>query len=53
MITRLKFKAYLTCQSSGVTNMFDIKSVMRHTGLRKEEILDIMKNYSKYTKIFS
>ncbi len=48
MITRLKFKAYLACQDSGVTNMFDVKVVMNITGLSKEECIDIMKNYDKY-----
>ena len=47
-ITEEKFLAYKDCQRSGVTNMFDVKTVSSITGLNREEILDIMRNYSKY-----
>ena len=46
-----KFTKYLAVQESGVTNMFDIKTVSQLSGLEKEEIKDIMKNYSRYLEI--
>ena len=45
-ITQQQFKMYLNVQMSGVTNMFDIKTVSTLTGLDKGQILNIMKNYS-------
>ena len=45
-ITQQQFKMYLNVQMSGVTNMFDIKTVSMLTGLDKNQILDIMQNYS-------
>ena len=39
-------------QKSGVTNMWDVKVVGELSGLTKEEILDIMKNYSMYEEQF-
>jgi len=46
-ITQEQFEAYVDVQVSGVTNMFDIKTVGRLSGLEKEEIMTIMKNYSE------
>lgn len=46
-ISKLQWKAYLEVQSSAVTNMFDIKIVSNISGLDKEHILYIMKNYSE------
>ena len=46
-ITREQFGAYVDVQESGITNMFDIKTVGRLSGLEKEEIMTIMKNYSE------
>lgn len=53
MITKKDFKAYVEVQMSGETNMFAITTVMQLTGLTKERILDIMKNYGKYKKQFN
>ena len=44
-ITQEQFEAYVDVQVSGVTNMFDVKTVGRLSGLEKEEIIEIMKNY--------
>ena len=44
-ITEEQFEAYVDVQESGVTNMFDVKTVGRLSGLEKEEIIEIMKNY--------
>ena len=43
----LDFIKYLDCRDSGVTNMFDITTVKSITGLSKEQIIFIMKNFSK------
>lgn len=49
-MTKEKFKAYLTVQFSGLTNMFDVKQVIMFSDdvLNKADCLDIMKNYDKY-----
>ena len=51
-ITKEKFLDYVRVQESGVTNMFDTRAVIELSGLEKEEVLDIMHNYSKYTLQF-
>lgn len=52
IITKDDFKRYITVQKSGLTNMFDVRNVMNMSGLEKEQIFDIMKNYAKYEKEF-
>lgn len=47
-ITKEDFDAYEGVRQSGVTNMFDVRAVKALSGLTKEKIRDIMKNYSKY-----
>ena len=53
-ISRKQFEAYEEVRESGETNMFDVRTVQMLSGLSKEEILDIMHNYSylktKFTK---
>ena len=44
-ITREDFEAYVDVQESGVTNMFNAKLVGELSGLDKEQIITIMKNY--------
>ena len=46
-ITQEQFEAYIDVQMSGVTNMFDVKTVGELSGLEKEEIMTIMKNYGQ------
>ena len=46
-ITKEQFEAYVSVQMSGVTNMFDVKTVSDLSGLEKEEIMEIMKNYGE------
>ena len=46
-ITKEQFEAYVDVQMSGVTNMFDVRAVGELSGLEKEEILEIMKNYGE------
>lgn len=49
-ITKQDFLAYREVQESGVTNMFDVEVVSRLSNLSREKILDIMKNYSDYSR---
>ena len=46
-ITQEQFEAYVEVQMSGVTNMFDVRTVSDLSGLEKEEIMTIMKSYSE------
>ena len=46
-ITQEQFEAYVDVQKSGVTNMFDVKTVGELSGLEKEEIITIMTNYGQ------
>ena len=46
-ITKEQFEAYVDVQMSGVTNMFDVKTVSQLSGLDKEQIMKIMKNYGE------
>jgi len=46
-ITQEQFEAYVDVQESGVTNMFDVKTVGELSGLEKEDIMTIMKNYGE------
>ena len=44
-ITKEQFEAYVDVQESGVTNMFDVKTVSQLSGLEKEQIMKIMVDY--------
>ena len=46
-ITKEQFEAYVDVQMSGVTNMFDVQMVSGLSGLEKEQIMTIMKNYGE------
>ena len=46
-ITQEQFESYEDVRESGVTNMFDVKTVGELSGLEKEEIMTIMKNYGQ------
>ena len=46
-ITQEQFEAYVDVQMSGVTNMWNVKLVSELSGLEKEEIMTIMKNYGQ------
>lgn len=41
------FAKYVECQISGVTNMFDVERVCEITGLSREKVFEIMRNYEK------
>jgi hypothetical protein len=53
-ITEEKFQAYIGVRDSGATNMFDVTMVCKLSGgmLDKEDCMDIMKNFGKYTKLY-
>ena len=46
-ITKEQFEAYVDVQESGVTNMFDVRTVGQLSGLEKEQIMTIMTNYGE------
>ena len=47
LINASDFINYVELQQEGCINMFDIKGVEELTGLNKEQIMFIMKNYEK------
>ena len=51
-ITKEMFERYVAVQKSGVTNLWAVDLVSQLSGLNETEILDIMKNYGKYAKMF-
>ena len=46
-ISILDYIKYEDIRESGVTNMFDLRNVIALTGLNKEKIMYIMKNYNE------
>lgn len=46
-VTAREFGKYLAVQRSGVTNMFDVKTVQALTGLSKPKIIYIMEHYAE------
>ena len=46
-ITKENFEAYVDVQMSGVTNMFDVRTVSDLSGLEKEQIMTIMQHYGE------
>ena len=46
-ITKEQFGAYVDVQESGVTNMFDVRTVQSLSGLEKEQIMTIMTHYGE------
>ena len=52
-VTRDEFEAYTDVQYSGVTNMFDVKTVSQLSGLDRPKIIEIMEKYDIYSKKYS
>ena len=50
MVTAEGFMIYEDVRVSGVTNMFDVRTVQSISGLSRATIVDIMNNYSEYRK---
>lgn len=44
-ITKDEFKEYVRVRDSGVTNMFDVKTVETLSGLDRDKIMQIMKEF--------
>ena len=51
-ITEEKYRTYEAVRRSGLTNMFDVRMVCELSDLAQDEVLDIMKNYSRYKEEF-
>ena len=49
-ITKDEFRAYEGVRASGVTNMFMVSTVEDLSGLDRETIFEIMKQYSELNK---
>ena len=45
-ITQDQFDAYEDVRESGITNMFNVAVVSDYSGLSRDKIMTIMKNYS-------
>ncbi len=52
-VTRDEFEAYTDVQYSGVTNMFDVKTVSQLSGLHRPKIIEIMEKYDIYSKKYN
>ena len=52
-ITQQQFEAYVNVQMSGVTNMFDVRTVSALTGLDRNQITTIMSNYRELDKKYN
>lgn len=52
-ITQEQFQSYLDVQESGITNMFDVRTVSAISGLNRDECIDIMSNYSAYSEKYN
>lgn len=53
MITKQQYTKYEKIRKSGMTKMFDIRTVTAQTGLTKSEILEIIKNYEELNNKFN
>ena len=45
-ISKSEFQSFVRVRDSGVTNMFDTRAVSQFSGLDKEKIIKIMKNFN-------
>ena len=52
-VTKEEFDAYARVQQSGVTNMFDIKTVSELSGLAGPKIIEVMEKYSIYERKYN
>lgn len=51
-ISKEDYEAYESVRQSGVTNMFDVRTVMQLSGLSRDMIMKIMKNYTEARKVY-
>lgn len=52
-ITKEEFQAYEDVRASGATNMFMVRTVCDLSGLEREKVMTIMKNYDSLEKQFA
>ena len=52
-VTKEEFEAYTDVQHSGVTNMFDVKTVSELSGLSRPKLIEIMEKYDIYHKKYN
>jgi len=52
-VSQADFNDYKEVQESGVCNMFDITTVSNQSGLDKDTIKAIMRNYDELLKIYN
>ncbi len=53
VITKEQFESYESVRVSGVTNMLMITTVCEISGLKRDEVKYIIKNYSELNKKYS
>jgi len=51
-ISKKEFQSFVKVRDSGVTNMFDTRAVSQFSGLDKEKIINIMKNFNTLSRKF-
>lgn len=51
-VTKQQFQSYEDVRVSGVTNMFDAKTVGIISGLDQATIIEIMKNYEELMQLY-
>ena len=51
-ISKEEFQKFVRVRDSGVTNMFDTRAVSQFSGLDKEKIMSIMKNFNSLSRKF-
>ena len=51
-ITKEQLQRYVEVQMTGITKMFNVKYVEYLTGLEREEIMAIMKNYRQLESMY-
>jgi len=52
-VTKEEFNAYVSVQHSGITNMFDVRTVSELSGLGRPKIMEIMEKYDIYHKKYN
>lgn len=53
-VTKAQFKSYVGIRDSGVTNMFDVRTVCELSGiLDKDDCIYIMKNFSELAEYYN
>ena len=51
-ITKETFEAYDQVRKSGITNMLNIKVVCQAANITKEQCLEMIENYDKYSNLY-